>query len=84
MLARGGHIIGAGLAVVGEAGPELVHLGRGATVQPLTGGAADGHAEAMTLRLVIQSEDGRVIKDRLIRAAADRGQTVAQYLSIPT
>lgn len=84
MLARGGHIIGAGLAVVGEAGPELVHLGRGATVQPLTGGAAGGHAEAMTLRLVIQTEDGRVIKDRLVRAAADRGQTVAQYLSIPT
>jgi hypothetical protein len=83
-LATGGHILQPGLAVVGEAGPELVHLGRGATVQPLTGGAAGGHAEAMTLRLVIQTEDGRVIKDKLIRAAADRGQTVAQYLSIPT
>ncbi|MFI5852264.1 phage tail tape measure protein [Micromonospora chalcea] len=47
MLAKGGHIMGAGLAIVGEAGPELVHLGRGATVQPLTGGGAagGGHAE---------------------------------------
>src|SRR5690606_104680 len=44
MLAQGGRILQDGLAIVGEAGPELVHLGRGAQVAPLPagGGAADG------------------------------------------
>lgn len=37
MLADGGVISKAGLALVGEAGPELIQAGRGATVQPLTG-----------------------------------------------
>lgn len=34
-LAAGGHIMGSGLALIGEAGPELLHLPRGATVEPL-------------------------------------------------
>ncbi|MFG2002293.1 hypothetical protein ACGFNU_24385 [Spirillospora sp. NPDC048911] len=34
-LAKGGHITGAGFAVVGEAGPEMVHLPQGAAVRPL-------------------------------------------------
>lgn len=38
MLARGGDIVGSGLALVGEAGPELLHLPRGARVTPLSGG----------------------------------------------
>ncbi|GIJ10727.1 phage tail tape measure protein [Micromonospora andamanensis] len=48
MLAEGGRILRDGLAVVGEAGPELVHLGQGAAVQPLTGGgsfSSGQHAE---------------------------------------
>lgn len=52
MLARGGHILGSGLAVVGERGPELVHLGRGATVQPL----ASGSAVAGLMRLLLTGE----------------------------
>ncbi|WP_320069600.1 phage tail tape measure protein [Micromonospora sp. RTGN7] len=52
MLAKGGHILGAGTAVVGERGPELVHLGRGATVQPLAGGSA----MAGLMRLLISGE----------------------------
>lgn len=35
MLANGGTIMSAGAAIVGEAGPELVTLPRGATVEPL-------------------------------------------------
>ena len=46
MLAKGGHILGSGMAIVGERGPELVHLGRGATVQPLTGAGAGGGGTA--------------------------------------
>lgn len=40
MLADGGHITGSGWAIVGEAGPELINLNRGAEVRPLdqTGG----------------------------------------------
>jgi hypothetical protein len=52
MLAKGGHILGSGTAIVGERGPELVHLGRGATVQPL----ASGSAMAGLLRLLITGE----------------------------
>src|SRR5690606_24178268 len=37
-LAAGGIITGSGLAVVGEAGPELLSLPRGASVTPLSGG----------------------------------------------
>ncbi len=42
-LAKGGHIMAGGMAVVGERGPEQVYLPRGATVQPLTRGGAGGH-----------------------------------------
>ncbi|MDG4788090.1 hypothetical protein O7626_19450 [Micromonospora sp. WMMD1102] len=78
-LARGGTATAAGLAIVGEEGPELVHLGRGATVQPLSnaGGGFLG-----TLRLILEWPDGRVIKDQLIDAAALRSQTVDRYLGL--
>lgn len=42
-LAKGGHILGGGWAMVGERGPEAVHLGAGATVAPLTRGGMGGH-----------------------------------------
>ena len=38
-MARGGTVMGAGAALVGEEGPELLNLPRGATVTPLGGGA---------------------------------------------
>jgi hypothetical protein len=41
-LAKGGHILGAGWAMVGERGPEALHLGAGATVAPLTRGGMGG------------------------------------------
>src|SRR5690606_6898730 len=37
-MASGGLVTGSGLAVVGEAGPELLSLPRGASVTPLSGG----------------------------------------------
>ena len=41
-LAKGGHILGGGLAMVGERGPEQVYLPTGATVAPLTRGGMGG------------------------------------------
>jgi phage-related protein len=41
-LAKGGRIIAAGLAVVGERGPELVGLSAGATVAPVGAGGGGG------------------------------------------
>lgn len=79
MLAKGGHILRAGTAVVGERGPELVHLGRGATVQPLTGGGAAGRGE-LTLRLIHQTPDGRVIREQLIDYASRVGVAPAALL----
>lgn len=78
MLAKGGHITGAGTALVGERGPELVHLGRGATVQPLSGGGGG----LGVLRVVLQWPDGRVIRDQLVDAASLRGQSPGRYLGI--
>lgn len=60
-LADGGHIMRAGTAVVGERGPELVHLGRGATVQPLptggTGGSGMGGGERLNGEFVVRGSD---------------------------
>ncbi|MEV0227977.1 hypothetical protein [Nonomuraea sp. NPDC050786] len=47
-LARGGNIVGAGLAVVGEAGPELVSLPRGAQVTPLGRGGGNTYIFQIT------------------------------------
>jgi TP901 family phage tail tape measure protein len=52
-LAHGGVIDRAGMAVVGEAGPELVHLSRGAQVTPLTGG---GGGRGAPVEVVIRLE----------------------------
>jgi Phage-related minor tail protein len=78
-LAKGGTALTAGLAIVGENGPELLHLGRGATVQPLDRGGAGGIS---VLRLIVATPDGRTIKDELIDAASLRGQSVDHYLGI--
>lgn len=48
-LANGGNITRSGLAVVGERGPELVSLTRGAQVTPLTGGRAGGGVITLNL-----------------------------------
>lgn len=50
-LAKGGTITGAGMAVVGEAGPELVSLSRGAQVTPLTrSGRSSSGEQVLTAR----------------------------------
>jgi hypothetical protein len=49
LLERGGRILGSGLAIVGERGPELVSLRPGATVAPLGNASAGGNRLHVTL-----------------------------------
>lgn len=64
-LAKGGNITGAGLAVVGDAGPELLKLPKGAQVQPLTGrdraSAGDPGAVEATLKGVFRISGGDLV-----------------------
>ncbi|MFG2059661.1 phage tail tape measure protein [Micromonospora sp. NPDC048930] len=77
MLAKGGNILNSGMAIVGEAGPELVHLGRGATVQPLPAGGG-GHAEMrLTGEFRVRGGDlVLVLRDQV----AGRGGNVQQVI----
>ena len=56
MLARGGTVNRSGMAIVGEAGPELVTLARGAQVTPLRGAAAGGGRGGGAARLELAGE----------------------------
>lgn len=51
MLAKGGDVIGAGAAMVGEEGPEILSLPRGARVTPLKNGGGVG-APSITINIV--------------------------------
>lgn len=79
-LAKGGVAERSGMAVVGERGPELVHLSRGAQVTPLTGRNAPGGG-----RTVIElRSDGTEMAELLIRilrlAIKDKGGNVQVVL----
>jgi hypothetical protein len=64
-LAKGGHVLASGWAMVGERGPEAVHLGAGATVAPLTRGGAGGHL-VVEVKLPGESELLRAMR-KLVR-----------------
>lgn len=55
-LAEGGDILSRGLAIVGEAGPELLELPRGARVSPLGRGAEGATGAARTVQLIQNME----------------------------
>lgn len=63
-LADGGTITGSGMAVVGEAGPELLSLGRGAQVTPLTGKnrAIGGGGGVVRIELDLTGADDDLLK----------------------
>lgn len=75
-LATGGNITGAGLAVVGERGPELLHLPRGAAVEPLSGGGGGRLTEDRLARLerIVSSGRGGIIwvENQHITPVSDR------------
>ncbi len=64
MLANGGTAVRAGLALVGERGPEVISMPRGATVTPLTGKGAGMHIE----NLIVQSAPGERAEQSVPRA----------------
>lgn len=79
-LAKGGNIVRSGLAVVGDAGPELVRLGAGAQVQPLTGAGA---AAMKLLDILLRGEfkiRGSDLVILLRRYIADKGGNVQRVL----
>jgi len=61
-LAKGGHVLTGGWAMVGEQGPEAVHLGAGATVAPLTRGGMGGGRVVVEVLLPGESDLLRVIR----------------------
>lgn len=78
-LAKGGTIAGAGMAMVGERGPELLSLPRGAQVTPLGGGATvvEIHATGPTLTDIVRveiRESNRATRNA-VRAGASRAVT---------
>ncbi|PJJ62180.1 phage tail tape measure protein [Compostimonas suwonensis] len=60
MLADGGRITGSGIAIVGENGPELVHLSAGAVVDPDIGKLEEGRvsSDSQPIQLFL---DGRLV-----------------------
>lgn len=72
LLARGGDVEQSGAAIVGEAGPELLQLPRGARVTPLT-----GQAPAITVNVEVHPAPG-MDEEALAQSVADRVSTIIQ------
>ncbi|MEU7590675.1 phage tail tape measure protein [Micromonospora sp. NPDC049230] len=80
-LAGGGTARRAGMAYIAERGKEAVYLPQGASVKPLGPGDTNGTGgREMTLRLIYQTPDGRVIREQLIDFASSIGIAPAALL----
>lgn len=64
MLAKGGHITGAGTVIVGENGPEALSLGPGATVTPLSRAGGGG---VVTVEIIGGDDDFARLIRRMVR-----------------
>lgn len=81
-LAKGGVIDRAGMAVVGDRGPELVHLSRGAQVTPLAGGGRGGGGGVIVFDVRgADTEFGRLLL-KILRNQPAVTQTVKTHLGI--
>ena len=72
-LATGGRIVAPGLAIVGEEGPELVSLSRGAQVTPLThggGGTGGGVQLNQTINTTANPKEIQFYTERALRRVA--------------
>ena len=65
MLASGGTLTSSGSVIVGERGPELLNLPRGASVHPLGGGAVNVHVHVNGMPLVDQKAIGAAVATAL-------------------
>lgn len=72
-LAMGGTAIKSGVAMVGEQGPELISMSRGATVTPLTGQAGD--------TIVYVTIDGQQLQGRIDRTVRDSNRSVRRSIA---
>lgn len=68
-LAEGGRIMGSGLAVVGERGPELLGLPRGAAVMPLPAGGGGGVSVTVIVQgsVIAERDLARTVRDELVK-----------------
>ncbi len=73
-LANGGIITSAGSVLVGEAGPEILRLPRGASVNPLPRVAAEGGGGGggFSERLIVVQLDGKEVGRRVERYGSDK------------
>lgn len=73
-LAAGGGITSAGSVLVGEAGPEVLRLPRGASVNPLPRVAMEGRGGGggFSERLIVVQLDGQEVGRRVERYASDK------------
>lgn len=78
-LAKGGTALAPGLAVVGERGPELAYLNRGATIQPLGAGAAPAASTRLLLAGEFRVRGGDLVLT-LREQVAGRGGNVQQVI----
>lgn len=75
-MAEGGTVLAPGLAMVGERGPELLHLPQGASVQPLNGGGIAGAGGKLTVELVGGDEEMLNLFRKMIRVRGGDVQVV--------
>lgn len=69
MLAKGGIIQRSGSVIVGERGPEILHLNRGAMVQPLPAG---GGGNTNTFYITVYAEKGSDGIDEFVRKVKEK------------
>ena len=73
MLAKGGDITQGGSAIVGEAGPELLDLPKGAKVTPLKGGTGQGVTVNINGAMIMDDYGVDRMMDRVIERLAMQG-----------
>jgi phage-related protein len=67
-LAQGGNITGAGSVIVGEEGPEILNLPRGAQVVPLS--RDDGRGETLQVNFELTPAGGRPLDEQVLEAVS--------------
>jgi hypothetical protein len=74
-LANGGTLTTAGMVMVGERGPEYLHLPRGAQVRPLAAGPGGGGADTQTFRIELAYPGAQALQTLILTHKRLTGQT---------
>jgi hypothetical protein len=70
----------AGAVMVGENGPEYLHLPTGAQVRPLSAGPGGSGGDLGTLTVVVKSDTGQVIEQKLVTLKRTSGRTKLAFV----